>query len=256
VDGGYCFTGRKHFGSLSPVWTRLGMHGLDDSDPQNPRIVHAFMPRDAQGYEIQHNWDVLGMRATQSHDTVLDAAFVPDRYIARVVPPGMAGADLFVLATFIWALGGFANVYCGLARCAFDKALAAVQGKRAVTLTRTMAWHPEVQAAVADMAVDLAAMEAHLDRVADDWTQGVDHGAMWGARIVMAKHHAAESAWGVVDRAFELAGGFGIFRVSGWERLLRDARLGRIHPANKALTREIVAKSYLGLDMDELPRWG
>jgi alkylation response protein AidB-like acyl-CoA dehydrogenase len=99
-------------------------------------------------------------------------------------------------------------------------------------------------------------MEAHLDRVADDWTQGVDHGAMWGARIVMAKHHAAESAWGVVDRAFELAGGFGIFRVSGWERLLRDARLGRIHPANKALTREIVAKSYLGLDMDELPRWG
>lgn len=256
VDGGYCFTGRKHFGSLSPVWTRLGLHGLDDSDPQNPRIVHAFMPRDAQGYEIQHNWDVLGMRATQSHDTVLDAAFVPDRYIARVVPPGMAGADLFILATFIWALGGFANVYCGLARCAFDKALTAVQGKRAVTLTRTMAWHPEVQAAVADMAVELAAMEAHLDRVADDWTQGVDHGAMWGARIVMAKHHAAETAWRVVDRAFELAGGFGIFRVSGWERLLRDARLGRLHPANKALSREIVAKSYLGLDMDELPRWG
>jgi len=256
VDGGYCFTGRKHFGSLSPVWTRLGLHGLDDSDPHAPRIVHAFMPRDTQGLEVQDNWDVLGMRATQSHDTVLDAAFVPDRYVARVVPPGMAGADLFVLATFIWALGGFANVYCGLARHAFEKAVASVGGKRSVTLSRSMAWHPEVQAGVADMAVELATMEAHLDRVADDWTQGVDHGAMWGARIVMAKHHAAEAAWRIVDRAFELAGGFGIFRASGWERILRDARLGRIHPANKALTRELVAKSYLGLDPDELPRWG
>src|SRR6266536_8868 len=29
VEGGYRFTGRKHFGSLTPVWTRLGMHGMD-----------------------------------------------------------------------------------------------------------------------------------------------------------------------------------------------------------------------------------
>ena len=33
VDGGYRFTGRKSFGSLTPVWTRLGLHGLDTSDP-------------------------------------------------------------------------------------------------------------------------------------------------------------------------------------------------------------------------------
>ena len=25
VDGGYRFTGRKHFGSLTPVWTRFGL---------------------------------------------------------------------------------------------------------------------------------------------------------------------------------------------------------------------------------------
>src|SRR6185312_10991327 len=33
VDGGYRFTGRKHFGSLTPVWTRFGMHGMDTSNP-------------------------------------------------------------------------------------------------------------------------------------------------------------------------------------------------------------------------------
>ena len=83
VDGGYRFTGHKSFGSLSPVWTYLGLHGMDTSNPQAPKIVHAFMPRDTRGYTIKENWDVLGMRATRSDDTVLEGAFVPDKYIAR-----------------------------------------------------------------------------------------------------------------------------------------------------------------------------
>ena len=86
VEGGYRFTGRKSFGSLSPVWTYLGLHGMDTSDPSHPTIVHAFMPRDTEGYRVEHTWDVLGMRATQSDDTILDGVFVADRHIARVVP--------------------------------------------------------------------------------------------------------------------------------------------------------------------------
>ena len=49
VDGGYRFTGHKMFGSLSPVWTRLGIHGMT-ADGQ---IVHGFMPRDTPGYTIK-----------------------------------------------------------------------------------------------------------------------------------------------------------------------------------------------------------
>src|SRR5437868_5119776 len=49
VAGGYRFTGRKAFGSLGPVWTRLGVHGMDTSDPQATKIVHGFLPRDAGG---------------------------------------------------------------------------------------------------------------------------------------------------------------------------------------------------------------
>jgi alkylation response protein AidB-like acyl-CoA dehydrogenase len=40
------------------------------------------------------------------------------------------------------------------------------------------------------------------------------------------------------------------------ERLFRDARLGRIHPANSFLTHEFVAKTALGINPDEQPRWG
>ncbi|HYT22160.1 MAG TPA: acyl-CoA dehydrogenase family protein, partial [Candidatus Polarisedimenticolia bacterium] len=107
VEGGYRFTGRKHFGSLTPVWTRFGLHGMDTSTPGQPKIVHAFLPRDSAGYKIKETWDVLGMRATRSDDTVLENAFVPDRYVARVVPAGAAGIDPFVLSVLVWALMGF-----------------------------------------------------------------------------------------------------------------------------------------------------
>ena len=98
---------------------------------QPAEIVHAFMPRDTEGYRIEETWDVLGMRATRSDDTILDGAFVPDRFVARVVPAGAAGIDAFVLGLFAWALLGFGNIYYGLARRALDLTLA-VGGDEAI----------------------------------------------------------------------------------------------------------------------------
>ena len=256
VDGGYRFTGRKGFGSLSPVWTYLGIHGMDASDPAKPTIVHAFMPRETKGYRIEETWDVLGMRATRSDDTILEGAVVPDRYVARVVPAGAAGIDPFVLSLFAWALLGFGNIYYSLARRALDLTVESVKSKRSIGLSRSMAYHAEVQHRVAEMGLALEGIEPHLERVAADWSAGVNHGAAWPAKIFAAKYHAVEDAWRVVDQALDVAGGFGIFRRGALERLFRDARLGRIHPANSMLTHEIMAKTLLGISPDETPRWG
>ncbi len=256
VEGGYRFTGQKSFGSLTPVWTYLGIHGMDTADPAAPKIVHGFMPRNTEGYRVVETWDVMGMRATASQDTHLDGTFVPQRYIARVVPAGAAGIDRFVLAIFAWALLGFGNIYYALARRALDVTIEAATKKRSIALSRPMAYHPGVQHAVAEMGLLMEGIEPHLDRVAEDWSAGVDHGAAWPAKIFAAKHHAVEASWQVVDRALDVAGGFGIFRRAGLERLFRDARLGRIHPANTMLTHEIVAKTLLGISPDETPRWG
>jgi alkylation response protein AidB-like acyl-CoA dehydrogenase len=256
VEGGYRFTGRKAFGSLSPVWTYLGIHGLDAASPSGPTIVHAFLPRDTEGCHVESTWDVLGMRATQSDDTILDGVFVPDRYVARVVPAGAAGIDPFVLGVFAWALLGFGNIYYGLAQRALGVTLDTVRSKRSIALSRTMAYHAEVQHRVAEMGLTLEGIGPHLDRIADDWSTGAQHGPAWPAKIFAAKYHAVEGAWRVVDLALDLSGGFGIFRRSGLERLFRDARLGRIHPANSMLTHEIVAKTLLGISPDETPRWG
>jgi alkylation response protein AidB-like acyl-CoA dehydrogenase len=256
VDGGYKFTGRKGFGSLGPVWTRYGIHGIDTSDPDNPKIIHGFLPRDAEGYEIKDNWDVLGMRATRSDDTVLDGAFVPDHYIGRIVPAGAAGVDLFVLGIFAWALIGFANVYYALAGRVAELTFEQLKNKTGPGMLRTMAYHPEVQHGVADMVLALEGMGPQLDKVAQDWSDGVDYGPAWVIKIVSAKYNVVEAAWRAVDTAMDVSGGYGMFKKNEVERLYRDCRAGRFHPASSALTHELIAKGTLGIDPDEQPRWG
>lgn len=254
ADGGYKFWGHKTFSSLTPVWTRLGLHAMNAADPGGPKIVHAFLPRDAKGYTIKETWDTLGMRATRSDDTLLDGAFIPDKYVSRVVPAGTA--DLFVLSIFGWAEPTFGSIYLGLAERARDVAAAGVKKRTSLALTRSMAYHPEVQRCFSEMQLALEGAGAQVDRVAQDWSTGVDHGAQWPMKLVAAKHNAVEAAKKVVDLAMAVSGGGGMFKSSELERLYRDARCGGFHPANTLLVHEIVGKTVLGIDLGEQPRWG
>jgi alkylation response protein AidB-like acyl-CoA dehydrogenase len=238
------------------VWTRLGIHGMDTSDPDNPMIVHGFLPRDSEGYTIKETWDVLGMRATRSDDTILDGAFVPDANIPRVVPAGLAGADNFVLGVFGWAEPTFSNVYLGIAERAVELAVASALKKTSIGLGgKAMAYHPMVQYAVAEMQLELEAITAHADRIADDWSNGVDYGMAWPMKLVAAKYRVTEGARKIVDTALDLSGGAGMFKGSELERMYRDVRCGGFHPANSTLVHEIVGKSALGI-LDADPRFG
>ncbi|HZM30342.1 MAG TPA: acyl-CoA dehydrogenase family protein [Acidimicrobiales bacterium] len=256
VPGGWEITGRKVFGSLSPVWSYLGFHAMDTSDPENPVVIHGFLPRDAAGYRVEETWDALGMRATASQDTVFDGTFVPDELVPVVTPMGAAGADLFHLCLFAWGLLGFGNVYIGAARRAYDLVVESSGKRGAIGLTRSTAHNPEVQRGVAEMRMALEATDSYLDRVCDEWAEGVDHGADWAVKIVSAKHFAVTKAFEIVDTALDLTGGSGLFKRSRIEQLFRDVRLGRIHPANRLAVYEIVGKASLGIDPDAQPRWG
>jgi alkylation response protein AidB-like acyl-CoA dehydrogenase len=254
VDGGFRFTGHKMFGSLAPVWSRYGLHALWNDAEGGPKIVHAFLPRDSAGYRIVETWDTLGMRATRSDDVVLEGVFVPDKYIARILPA--ATGDPFVLGIFAWALLAYANIYYAISRRAIDLVVPMVKKKRSVAVSRSMAYHPEVQHAVAQMTLAFDPVGPHIDRIAEDWSTGVDYGGLWPAKIVSAKYHAVEACWRIVDLAMEVSGGTGMFKTSELERLFRDARCGRFHPANSLLVHEIVGKTTLGIDLGEQPRWG
>lgn len=255
VDGGWEISGHKIFGSLSPVWTFGGFSATDNSDPENPMIVHGFVPRNTEGLQIIDTWDTLGMRATQSQDTILDRAFVADEFVPLVSPAGFAGAGPFHLSIFAWALLGFASVYLGAARRAFDLTVSRMPERTSITLKRSMAHHPEVQHNVADMRIALDAAEALLDKTTADWAAGVAH-EDWPVRIVACRSFVNDRAFEVVDKAMDLSGGAGAFKRNRLEQLFRDVRMGRFHPGNTMLAHELIGKLCLGLDPDDRERWG
>jgi alkylation response protein AidB-like acyl-CoA dehydrogenase len=254
VTGGWRLHGRKLFGSLGPVWDRLGVHAMDASDPARPVIVHGFVARGSSGVTVVETWDAHGMRATESHDTVLDGAFVPDADVLCVVAAGPPTEPVLGAMT-IWALTLIANVYVGIAERAFDLAVEHAQHSTSIAIpNRTYAHHPLVQHQVAHMHLELDAARAVLDRLARDWVEGVDHGVRWPVQVFAAKWRAATAAMAVVDAACEVVGAGSFRRGSELERLSRDARAARFHPATDAFTHETIGKALLEVDPNG-PRW-
>jgi alkylation response protein AidB-like acyl-CoA dehydrogenase len=254
VEGGYRLTGRKHFGSNGPAWSWLGAHAVDADAPGGPQIVHAFVARNSPGVTVIETWDTLGMRPTQSHDTVLDGVFVPDARIGCVAPAG-DGSDPFLVAMAMWPLSLIAAVYLGIAERALDLAVESAQRKTSIAIERgALAYNPMIQHQVAEMYLELDAANASFERFVDEWVAGVDHGEDWVPRLYAMKWRSVEAAKQVVDTALDVVGGAGMFRGNELERLYRDVRAGGFHPGNDALTHELVGKAALGI-LAEQPRW-
>ena len=229
------FTGHKIFGSLTPVWTCLGLHGMDTSDPAAPKVVHAFMPRTPRATRIKETWDMLGMRATaqRRHDPRRRVRARPV-HRPRRARPGSPASTCSSSPSSLGALG-FANVYYGLAQRALDLTVASVKTKTSIGVSRAR-WPTtrRCSTAIAEMGIELEAIGPHLDRLAEDWSNGVDHGMAWPLKIVAAKY-ARSRAPGRSSTGARPGRAASGSSSAGLERLFRDARLGRIHPANPVL---------------------
>jgi alkylation response protein AidB-like acyl-CoA dehydrogenase len=245
-DGGYAFTGTKIFTSLSPAWTRLGVFGRDNSDPENPTLVHGFLLRSDGGVRILDDWDTLGQRATQSHTTVLDGAVVPAERIVRTVPVGPS-ADPFIFAIFAAFETLIASVYAGMADRALELAVATVHRRTSLRNGgRPYSADPDIRWRLADAALQLDAVGPHIERVAADVDGLVDSGRDWFRRLVGVKHHSTEVARRVVDQAIRVSGGSSYRSSAELSRLYRDVLAGMFHPSDPESVHATVASNLLG----------
>jgi alkylation response protein AidB-like acyl-CoA dehydrogenase len=240
VETGYSFTGTKIFTSLSPAWTRLGIFGK-----HGDQLVHGFITRDTPGWHSLDDWDTLGMRATQSHTTVLEGAVVPTSRVARILPVGPS-ADPFVFGIFANFLLLVGSVYAGIADRALELAVEAVSRRTSLRTGRTYAQDPDFRWRIADAALALDALAPQLSSLAADVDNLVDHGADWFRYLTGAKHRATETARYVVDQAMRSAGGSGYRSASELARLQRDVLAGIYHPSDTESVHSTVAANVLG----------
>jgi 3-hydroxy-9,10-secoandrosta-1,3,5(10)-triene-9,17-dione monooxygenase len=79
VDGGFELSGRWSFSSGSEhcKWAFLGAVVPTPDAPFDMANYRTFLVP-IEDYKIVHNWDVVGLQGTGSHDVVVEGAFVPE----------------------------------------------------------------------------------------------------------------------------------------------------------------------------------
>jgi alkylation response protein AidB-like acyl-CoA dehydrogenase len=240
-DGSYAFTGTKIFTSLAPAWTRLGIFGRDGDS-----LVHGFITRDTPGWKSLDDWDTLGMRATQSHTTVLNGVAVPASRIARILPVGPSG-DPFIFGIFANFLLLIASVYAGIADRALELGVEAAAKRTSLKNDGALySQDPDIRWRMADAALALDALAPQIETLAADVDNLVDHGASWFRRLTGVKHRATETARYVVDQSARVAGGGGYRSSSELARLQRDVLAGIYHPSDTESVHSTVATNLLG----------
>ena len=197
---------------------------------RSPKIVHGFVRTTRPASRSSRRGTRSACAPRRATTRVLTEAFVPDEDSCWSARPASPVPGRSRCRSSRGRCCGFATVYSGAARRAFDITVEKLPKRTSVALTRSMAHHPEVQHHVSEMRIALDAADALLHVNARDWTNGVAH-ADWPVRLVALRHFVINQAYDIVDRAMDLSGGSAVFKRNRLEQIFRDVRMGRFHPA-------------------------
>lgn len=247
-DGSVTFTGTKIFTTLAPVWTRLGLFGKDVSATgaagETP-LIFGFLERESPGWETIENWDTLGMRATQSHTTLLQGARVPAERVVRRLPVG-PNPDPLVFAIFSSFLTLLAAVYTGIGDRALSLGAELVAKRSSLLSGDTMAKDPDTRYKLAEAQLAQLSLDSQLRGIAAEIEAGADHGASWSPRLAALRTNATRTARSVLDLVLGVSGGAQYHRQSELSRLYRDALAGIHHPSDDESAHRTLANYTLG----------
>lgn len=228
-EGGYSFHGQKIFTSLAPAWTKLMTFGHDANEEKS---VFALLDREAGGFSIKDDWDVLGMRGTQSNSTLLEGAHAhADQVLSKVVPgPSM---EPVVFGIFAWFEILLAATYLGIGLRAIEVAAEHVSNRHSVKNDDVYANDPDIRWRLADAAIRMNSAQAEVTLLARDLDTMADRGGMWYPQLSAAKNSAAEASIHAVNQAIRSCGGASYSNNHELMRLYRDVLAGIFQPSDQ-----------------------
>lgn len=252
---GYRISGTKIFTTLTPAWDRLVVHAkradVADEDPE--ALVFAWLER-TDAVETKNDWDTHGMRATQSHTTVLTKAPVAPAQVITRAPVG-PNQNPFVFGIF----GAFelllASVYIGIAERAVELGTQIATTRMNRTRGIAHSQDPDIRWRLADAAIGIDGVLLQLEKLLADLDalrEGrtgpglTDHGPRFFLHFSGVKSRATQTAITAVDQVLRASGGSHYYRRSELERLSRDVRAGMYQPSDEESVHASYAKALLG----------
>jgi SfnB family sulfur acquisition oxidoreductase len=232
ADGDYRLDGRKYYstGALTARWVPV------IAKDEQGEVVFAYVPRNADGVEILHDWTAFGQRATISGTTVLsDVRVRPEWVLRRAVSPDRP-------STF--------NAFAQIIHAAVDVGIAraALEDAAQFLTTHSRPWfeagveraadEPHVVLRFGQLQTRLDAAEALLRRAGeslDAADREPTEDAITAARLAVAqaKAYGGEAALEISTDALDLLGASAADERHGLDRHWRNARTHTLHDANR-----------------------
>lgn len=240
VANGWSISGRKIYSTgvegltWAIVWAR--------TDEEDVRFGGFLVPVNAEGFTIEKTWNPLGMRATGSHDAVLQDVFVPLDHAVDIRRPSEWDARGEGQAAWFGILPG--ALYTGVAEAARDWLVRFLKERVPSNLGQPLATVPRIQQALGEIEELLAVNRRLIGSAARDIDEGR---SVSQSEAGLIKVVTTENAILAVEKALRLSGNHGISRNNPLERHHRDVLCGRIHSPQEDTVRIGAGKLALGI---------
>jgi alkylation response protein AidB-like acyl-CoA dehydrogenase len=218
---GWQINGHKIYTTGIEGLSWLAIWGRSDDAP--PLVGTWLVPRDSEGITVVNSWDHAGMRATGSHEVVLNNVRVAAEHAVDVwpadAPPAPDAEQFRLFANRHTAL--LAAIYDSIARAARDWLLGWLRSRIPGSLGQPLSQLPRVQEKVGQIDSVLLTNRCLLQRAAAL--------GFTAAEANLAKVTITDNAISAVDLALELTGNHGLSRRHPLERHYRNVLCGRVH---------------------------
>lgn len=240
TENGWSISGRKIYSTgvegltWAIVWAR--------TDDEQPRLGAFLVPVSSAGFRIEKTWNPLGMRATGSHDAILEDVRVPLDHAVDIRLPSEWGVRGEEEAGWFGILPG--ALYTGVAEAARDWLVGFLQNRIPSNLGQPLSTVPRIQHAVGEIEELLAVNRRLIASAARDIDEGRPVSANEAGLIKVV---TTENAILAVEKALKLTGNHGVSRNNPLERHHRDVLCARIHSPQEDTVRTGAGKLALGL---------
>lgn len=216
---GWAISGHKRYATGIPALRFIEVFARTDED--TPRIGSFLVTAGTPGLSVRETWNHLGLRASASHDLLLDNVAVPESHAI-----GLATALVRDDIQAAWNAMLVSAVYTGVADAALAWIVGFLHARKPTGLGASLASQPQVQQAVGAISARLIANARLAASLAADTDAGRPPPAAESGAI---KAQLAVNAIAAVEGAVALAGNHALDRANPLERHWRDVQCARVH---------------------------
>ena len=242
---GWKINGKKTFTTMAPLLSYfIVLARIDEKD--DSYLANFLLTREDKGLIMEETWNSLGMRASGSHDIVLQDVLIPKERLLGKRRPGEL--DKRSGSGSAWFALGVAATTLGVAQAARDYAVEFAR-ERTPNNQATIKQYPGIRNRIARIDLLLHRSRTLINDAAESWEH---RNQVRGKEIMkpinkvaITKIDTLNNCIEAVDLAMRVVGGVSLQKTRPIERYYRDVRAGLHNPPIEDRALEQLAQSAL-----------